>query len=259
MKMGKTGIFATTILLAAIPLFAVDGREIMQNAHDVKVPLSTHSAVKMDLIEKNGEVESRMVEEWGKEKNDLKTIVMAFHSPASVKDTRFLQVENKDRDDDKWIYLPALRSTRRIASSEGDKSFMGTDATYDDMSSRDVDKDNHELTGEKTVGSWDCYVVKSTAKNPSDSQYLYRINYVDKRTWVPVLIEMYDKKGGDILKVLNVERLENVKGYWITMSAVMKNLKSGHSTRITITKIEIDKPIDERLFSTNFLNTGRLK
>jgi len=73
------------------------------------------------------------------------------------------------------------------------------------------------------------------------------------------MIEMYDKKGGDLLKVLNVEKLENVKGYWITMSAVMKNLKTGHSTRISITKIEIDKPIDDRLFSTNFLNTGRLK
>lgn len=259
MKIRKIGFIAAAAIISAIPLFALDGKQIMENARDVKEPLFSHAAVKMDLIGKSGDVETRMVEEWGRDKNDLKTVVMVFHSPASVKDTRFLQAENKDRDDDKWIYLPALRSTRRIASSDGDKSFMGTDATYDDMSTREVDRDVHELTGEKTVGPWDCYVVKSASKDPSDSQYLFRVNYIDKKTWVPVMVEMYDKKGGDLLKVLTVEKLEEIKGYWIAMSALMKNVKSGHSTRISITKIEIDKPIDDRLFSTNFLNTGRLK
>lgn len=258
MNAKRIGLVCLSLATFVLGAYAIDGTQIMQNAHDVKKPKFSHSAVKMDLIDKGGAVESRQIEEWGKDENDLTSMVMAFYTPASVKDTRFLQIENKDKDDDKWIYLPALRSTRRIASSEGDKSFMGTDATYDDMSTREVAQDNHELVGEKTVGSYDCYVVKSTAVDPADSQYAYRMNYIDKKTWVPVMVEMFDKKGGDLLKVLNVEKLENVGGYWVTMDTLLKNVKNGHSTRLTIMKIEVDKAVSPKLFTPAFLNTGRL-
>lgn len=254
----RIGLLFATFCSLAIGAFGLDGKEIMQNAHDIKKPKFSHAAVKMDLIDKSGATESRQIEEWGKDENDLTSVVMVFYTPASVKDTRFLQVENKDKDDDKWIYLPALRSTRRIASTEGDKSFMGTDATYDDMSTREVSKDNHELTGEKAIGSYSCYVVKSTAVDPSTSQYAYRINYIDKATWVPVRVEMYDKKGGDLLKVLEVQKLERIGGYWITMDTVLKNVKTEHSTRLSIMKIEVDKPVSPKLFTPAFLNTGRL-
>jgi len=250
---------ASIAALAAVAAsaFAIDGREVMQNAYDVKKPSFSHSAVKMELTEASGAVETRMVEEWGRDKNDLVSTVMSFQSPASVKGTRFLIVENKDRDDDKWIFLPALRSTRRIASSEGDKPFMGTDASYDDLSTREVDKDTHELLREETVGGYSCYAVKSTPKDPADAQYSYRVSYVDKGSWVPVKAEMYDKKGA-LLKVLTVEKLEKVSGYWIPMVDSLKNVQTNHSTRISIMKIEIDKPVPDSLFTTNFLNTGRL-
>ena len=62
----------------------------------------------------------------------------------SKKGTRFLQIENEgNKPDDKFIYLPELKSSRRVNSSEGSKSFLGTDATYDDLSTRDVDEDEH--------------------------------------------------------------------------------------------------------------------
>jgi hypothetical protein len=96
---------------ASFPAAALAGREIMQNVDAVKKPRFSHSAVKMELVDKTGGVEVRQIEEWGKNENDLTSVVMAFHTPASVKDTRFLQVENKDKADDKWIYLPALRSS----------------------------------------------------------------------------------------------------------------------------------------------------
>ena len=243
-------------LVGSLPVFAIDGRQVMQNAYDVKEPKFSHSLVTMDLIDKDGTAESRIVEEWGKDENDLKSALMVFHAPSSIKNTRFLQIENQGRDDDKWIYLPALQSVRRIAASEGDKSFMGTDATYDDLSTRKVDRDNHELLGEEQVGSYDCYKVKSWAKDPADSQYAYRISWIDKKTWVPVKAEMYDKRE-QLRKVLTVEKLENVKGYWIPMVDLLKNVQTGHSTRLTITKIVVDAPISARLFSTNFLAQGR--
>jgi hypothetical protein len=130
------------VLLVGIPVFAVDGRTIMQQVHEVKTPLYTHTLVRMDLIEKKGGTQSRVLEEWSQDKDGKTSAVIIFKSPASVKDTRFLLVEDNGGTN-KWIYLPSLRSTRRIASSEGSKSFMGSDATYDDMSDREVDADTH--------------------------------------------------------------------------------------------------------------------
>jgi hypothetical protein len=255
---GKKLTIALFLAVAvSVPVFAITGTEVMQKAYDVAEPKFSHSAVQMDLIDANGSTETRMMEEWGKMENDLVSTVMVFRSPSSVKDTRFLQVENDGRANDKWIYLPALRTTRRIASAEGDKSFMGTDATYDDMETREVDVDIHELVGEESVGSYDCYKVKSVAKNLSDSQYGYRISYIDKDSFIPVKIEMFDKHD-EPCKVLTVESLKQQDGYWIPFCNLMVDLQSGHSTRLTIHQIQLDKPISSKLFSTSFLKTGRI-
>ena len=68
---------------------------------------------------------------------------------------------------------------------------------------------------------------------------------------------MYDKKG-KLFKVLHVETLEQKQGYWIPMKSKLTNVQTNHSTVLEILKIEIDKPIDDKLFTQNFLNTGRL-
>ncbi len=258
MNLRKKTALAVSLLALAASAFAIDGRTVMQNAFDVKEPAFSHSAVRMDLIGADGSTETRQIEEWGRDAGGLKSIVMAFQSPASVKGTRFLQIANDGRADDKWIFLPALRSTRRVASSEGSKSFMGTDASYDDLSSRDVDLDDHVITGEETVNGFACYVVKSTAKKAEDSQYAYKVSYIDKNSWVPVKAEMYDKKSGELQKTLVVEKLEKVSGYWIPMSSTLKNVQTGHSTHLVIVKIEVDNPLSDKLFTTNFLSTGRI-
>jgi hypothetical protein len=71
-------------------------------------------------------------------------------------------------------------------------------------------------------------------------------------------VEMFDKKDSALLKVLEVEKLENVGGYWITRATSLSNVKTGHSTRITLMKIEVDKQVSPKLFTPAFLSTGRL-
>jgi hypothetical protein len=254
----KRIVFLLMAAMIPLSLFGLDGTEIAQRAHDIEDGETSHSAVQMDLIESNGEVKSRLIEEWGRDEGELTSMVMVFRSPASVKDTRYLQVENDGRDDDKWIYLPALKRVRRIASSEGDKSFMGSDATYDDMETRDVERDYHELLREERFADWDCYVVKAWAKDPADSQYAYRVTWFDKASFVPVKVEMYDKQE-ELLKILTVEELERVQGYWTPMQTLMENVQTGHSTRLIIKQIVYDEPLPEALFSTAFLETGRVR
>lgn len=241
------------------------GTDIMQKALDLEKPKFSHSMVEMVLTEKNGTKEVRAVEEYGRNHDDgnghkVTDAVMLFLSPANVKDTRFLQKENYGKDDDKWIYLPALKNTRRVNSSEGSKSFMGTDATYDDLSTRVIEEDDHQYQGEETkkvgANTFQCYKIKEVPYDKKSSQYSFRITWVDKETYVPVYTEMYDKND-KLVKTLEVPTIKNVQGYTITMATRLTNVQTGHSTTITIKKLELDKPIPDRVFTSNFLNTGK--
>lgn len=262
MKLLKT-LAALTALAIGTSAFALDGTEIMTKVFDRQKPDFTKAAVQLTLA-KNGKVEeTRNVGEYGRCKNNLSDVVMIFLSPASVKDTRFLQKENDGKDDDKWIYLPSLKSTRRVAASDGTKAFVGTDFSYDDMSSREVADDTHELIKEsEDKGNFkDLYVVKSTPKDPKSSQYQYRISYITKDAWIPTYIELYDKKG-KLMKVNEIKRIDKMPGangrvYNVPMENVMTNVQTGHSSTIKMVNVELDKPLSDRYFTTDFLSTGK--
>ncbi len=263
MKMTKKiSTLALAIVMGACA-YAIDGTQIMTKVYDRQKPDFTKAAVQLTLS-KNGKVEeTRNVGEYGRCKNNLSDIVMIFLSPASVKDTRFLAKENNGKDDDKWIYLPSLKSTRRVAASDGSKAFVGTDFSYDDMSSREVADDTHELLKEsEDKGNFkDLYVVKSTPKDPKSSQYSYRISYVTKDAWIPIYIEMYDKKG-KLLKVNEIKSIKKMPGtnnrvYNVPMENVMTNVQTGHATILKMVNITVDQTLPERYFTTDFLNTGK--
>ncbi|BDU50036.1 outer membrane lipoprotein-sorting protein [Haliovirga abyssi] len=249
--------------------FAMTGKEIMQKAHDRDTGNSIHGLMGMDLIDKDGNVSPRTIEMWGETydvKNDLSRTVMVFKAPAAVKGTRFLQIQNKGRDDDKWIYLPALGRVRRISSSEGSSSFMGSDFTYDDMSSRDVDKDTHKLLKEEKLGNYDCYVVESQAKNPEDSQYKKIISWITKDSYIAVKIDMYSKKTGKIQKEASVKQnIKKIGKIWTIFETTMKDMENGHSTKLYIKQskktkayyIKYNSRMNPKRFTQRYLKNGR--
>ncbi len=256
MKRTISNLTGLALLLVSPSLFAITGLEVARNYDNRDKPDTTHMALQMDLIEEGGNVSSRMIEQWGMEENDLASSIMVFRSPASVKNTRFLQVQNEDRADDKWIYLPAMKRVRRISTSDGSKSFMGSDASYDDMETRDLDRDTHELIREESFSEWNCYVVKGKAVDPADSQYAYRLTWFDKETWTPVKIEMYDKQE-NLYKVMSVKQLKNIDGHWTPILTRIDNVQNGHATEMKVLNVEFDKPVNSNMFTTQFLNTGR--
>jgi len=255
------------IFSAAAGVSAVSGREVMENVDDKKTGESRHALMGMDLIDSNGERRERVIEVWSKKQDeavDLDKTIMTFYEPASVKGTRFLQIENEDADDDQWIYLPDLGRVRRISGSQGSSSFMGSDFTYDDLKSRDIEDFNYELLKEEKLGKYDTYVVEAVPKNPEEEQYQKTISWITKKHYIPVKIEMYNKNTGELFKEMTVEQnIEKVNGIWTAFSTKMENLNSGHSTVLYVRKrngnylLEYNKDISDRLFTQQFLETGK--
>lgn len=265
--MNRSTPLVAGLILALIPTIAAaqTGREIAERVDARPDGRSTHALVRMSLVDADGSTDDRLVEQYGVENADgLIRNVIIFHEPPSVADTRFLSVENADRDDDQWIYLPALRRVRRIAASEGDSSFMGTEFTYDDLQSRDIDEWRYTYLrdDELTVASGGSeaprrvHVVEAVPLPGTDAAYSRIVEYVDPATWTPLRIELYDDDG-ELLKVNQVGRIENVQGYWTIITNRMENVQNGRATVLAVQRFEYDTTFPQGLFTTNFLQTGR--
>jgi len=262
-KTGKILSALAALALFSTALFADEkGYEIMKKVADFKEPTYSQAQLYISLYNKNGDKEEEWgAVEYGRSKNGLASVVMDF-KVGSKKGTRFLQIENDGKPDDKFIYLPELKSSRRVNTSEGSKSFLGTDATYDDLSTRDVEEDEHTFLKEEKKNGYDCYNIKEVPKDAKSSQYAYRLTWIDKVTMYPIYTEMYDKND-TLVKTLTVEKIEKHGEYDVPMTNTLVNIKTGHKTVMDIRKVLVDKEIaggnglPEAIFTQNFLNTGK--
>jgi len=251
-----------SILILSTAAFAVSGsytgRDIMRLVEKGSSPKTTHAAVQLDIIEKNGTKKTRIIEMWmAKDKNDLNRTLIVFIKPTSVKNTRFLVLQNKGKPDDQYIYLPALRRVRRISASSRNKSFMGTEFTYEDMSTRNLDDDTHRILREEKYQGYDCYVIESVPKKKSNYSYSKTVKWVAKDKWVILKVEMYDKSG-NLKKVLTMDKLEKIGKYWTPRVTTVKNVQTGRATILTDLNIEYDKKLPSQLFSVQYLKRGKL-
>src|SRR3990172_390810 len=137
--------------------------------------------VLMQLINKDGQKRERLLtmirkdyEEGGSQK-----YFIYFHKPADVKDTTFMVAKYPDKDDDRWLFIPAINLVKRIAASDKHASFVGSDFTYEDVSGRKPDEDRHTLLRKEKLGEKSCFVIESIPKEPSE--YTKRVSWIDER------------------------------------------------------------------------------
>lgn len=247
------------IIATASLSYAEDAASIITASRD-RISAKTVSArSRMVITAKDGTTTERVLDQYSSDgpKGDRSMIV--FQKPASIAGTRFLTMENGDAADDRWIFLPSLGKVRRIASSEGSGSFMGTDMSYDDISSanREASVDSHVILREENLDGKDCYVIES---KPKDTTYQYSriVSWIEKDTKVSHKIELYDRK--DVLvKLLEIQKVADVQGRLTLMVTKMSTLKDKTSTTIYVDIIKYDEKIPEGVFSADYLSTGRVK
>ena len=259
MKKNLSILILLSVLATA--LIAQTGTEIMQNVIDAQEVSSSAMDIQMTLIDKEGGTGTRRIQTLILNDNGLTKTITLFLEPASVRNTRFLTVENEGRADDQWIFLPALRKVKRIASGEKDGSFMGSDFSYADMGSSgsSVDDSTHTILKEEDYNSRNCFVVESIPKAGTDNNYGKYVTWVDKISWLTLKVEFYSKDGRTQIKELNSENITNENGHWVAKKITMETLENGHKTVLDIKQVKYDIPLNSGFFTTTFLETGRTK
>lgn len=226
--------------------FGQTGDEIMKKVDEVVVPKDMKSAMKMNLIDSKNQIRQRDLKVF--RLTDVK-MMMWFLNPADVKGTCFLKIANTDRDDDMWIYLPALAKVRRIASSAKNGSFMGSDFTFEDMGDRKLKDYTYKLLNTETLEGKQCWVVESTPNTGVSTDYSKIVSWVWQDANMSVKEEFYDKKG--TLKKIKTTELVKIKTYWIPKKNVMQDISTKHKTEIIFDNILVDTGIDASMFDQN--------
>ena len=173
-----------------------------------------------------------------------------FHGPADVKGTSFLVWKYPGKEDDRWIYVPALRLVKRIAADDKRSSFVGSDFTYEDVSGRDLDDETHALLRKENLGGRPTYVVESKPKAPAD--YSRRLSWIDSERWLPLKEEYFDPRN-EPLRTFTADKVEQTGKYWTVTARSMKNLQSGHRTEVVYQDVGYDVGLKPDIFTERYL------
>lgn len=221
------------------------------------------SDMEMILIDKNNNKRIRVMRAFSKDFGEDRYRIMFFLKPSDVKDTAFLtyDYDNADKDDDQWLYLPALRKTKRIASNDKSNSFMGSDFSYADMTKRDPENYNFKLLKETKVGEHDTWLIESTPKNKKiidEYGYTKSIVFIRKDNYVVIRAVNWVKEG-NTLKYMDVKKLENIDGIWVATEIHMttkKNKRTLHKTIMKHRNVRMNEKLDDSFFTVRQLEKG---
>ena len=247
---------AALVLLLCAPMraYGLSPKEIVQRSleHDhwgLSGAVVKAQAVLLDRRGRKRQLVFRAISK--KWKGHLTKSLVRFHQPPDLAGAGFLQVQNDKRDDDRFIYLPALKRTRRVAASQRSTAFMGTDFNFADIDRRDWRQGRYKAGKDTTIARFPCHVV-SVFPGRKDSPYSKIVVAIRKDNFVPLRIRLFDR-GGAHAKTLEVSQVRRVSGKWFISKSRMKDHKNKRSTTLHLVQIKPTADIPDSRFSTKSL------
>jgi hypothetical protein len=245
---------------AFVNLAPPDGREIMQKSREVSKLDGMEAVSTLRIYDAKGRERVRQTSMASKlfENGATEKRIIRFLSPAEVKGTGMLIYDYDERNDDMWIYMPALRKTRRIISNEKSKPFMGSEFSNADMSAPNLADFDYKVTGSEPVGGTDCWKVEVI---PLNEEIMDEVGYDRQVAWIGKLdfvfrkAEYYDGDGELFKQMISsdVRQIDPSGKKYIAARMEMNNMQNGRKSVMTIDKIQYNPDVKEEYFTLGFL------
>jgi len=223
--------------------------------------------MQMVLVDKRGDERVRRISTFSKDKGKDTYRLMFFTHPADVKDTGFLiyDYDDPNKDDDQWLYLPALRKTKRIATSDKSGSFMGSDLSYADMTSRNLEDYEFRFYEKGKVSEVRGKKVWAIWSTPVSEDIIGETGYEKSLLFIRQDIDMVIRaihwvKDGGYLKYVDLRKLVQTDGIWVatdTLVTKKRGKSTVHKTVMTLTNVRFNQAIDPDLFTIRRMEKGR--
>jgi len=234
-------------------LFSLSNYEAAQKSEAMMSGFEDASSkMQMTLINARGQEKTRTMKMQVLEGKDEDKSLMEFLTPADVKGTKFLSYEHIDKDDDQWMYLPALKRVKRISSKNKSGAFMGSEFSYEDLSAFNVKKYSYtDKLDEVTLDGIAMYMGESKPVSKY-SGYTKLITWMDAKTFLIHKVEYYDRKK----KLLKTAYFENYKHYgdvYRIGKITMKNIQNDKTTILIWSDEEIRVGLKDKDFHKRYL------
>ena len=217
----------------------------------------TSATLQMILRNRQGEESKREIRSKVLEtKGDGDKSMIVFDQPRDVAGTALLTYTHKSADDDRWLYLPAVKRVKRIASSNKSGPFMGSEFAYEDLGSQEPEKYTYKWLRDEKLDGQDVFVFERYPRD-KDSGYTRNVIWMDKAEYRPLKIEFYDRKKS-LLKTLTFADYNQYLGkYWRPGKLDMVNHQTGKSTTLLFTNYKFRNGFKDRDFDQNSLQSAR--
>lgn len=180
-----------------------------------------------------------------------------FDNPRDVKGTAFLTFTHKFRDDDQWLYLPALKRVKRISSRNKSGSFMGSEFAYEDIASQEVEKYTYKWIKDEVYDGQECFVTERYPVDEKNSGYTRQVVRTDKAEYRVLKIDYYDRKKS-LLKTYTAKKYQQYLGkHWRSHEMDMINHQNGKSTKLIWSDYKFQVGLTENDFNKNSLKRVR--
>lgn len=257
-----TSLILATVLAVSTPLMAQTpeerGLEISQEAKQRDLGWGDMQAdMLMVLRNKQGEESVREIRLKSLEQeNDGDKSLSIFDKPRDVKGTAFLSFSHPVGADDQWLYLPALKRVKRIASRNKSGPFMGSEFAFEDLSSFEIEKYTYKYLQDEVCEAGQCFVVEQYPVD-KNSGYTRRVVWLDHDEFRIFKVEFYDRKNS-LLKTLTFKGYQQYLGkYWRADLQQMTNHQNGKSTDLQWTGYKFQSGLDDADFNKNTLKRSR--
>ena len=270
------GISLVGAILGGLPVAATQPQrltadDVARRVQDRDTGRDSRAAMRMKLYDRRGRVRERaltMISLRGKGPVGAAPnapagdrLLIHFTYPNDIRGTGFLVWEHQNADDERFLYLPSLGRVRRIAGSETQESFVGSDFTYEDIGGREFDEYTYTILDEN--GAWTppsgaaarpAWRLESKRKDPS-AEFPRVVSLVLKDAFVVVAADIHNKRD-EKQKIYSVRRLEDVQGISTVMDSEMSDALERSRTELSIEKIEYNVGLTEAAFTRRALERG---
>jgi outer membrane lipoprotein-sorting protein len=215
--------------------------------------------IKMELTSAGGRTRRRILtwkilEAISREEGDKSLAI--FHEPRDIAGTGFLSYTHITKADDQWLYLPSLKRVKRIASANKASAFVGSEFSYEDLLSDEVEKYTYRWLRDEPCGEWTCFVVQRTPVY-ENSGYSRQIMWIEQGEYRIFKTEFYDLKK-KLKKTLYFDDYRQyLNKFWRAQILRMENIQTGKKTILEFDAYTFQTGLTEQAFSPDALKRIR--
>ncbi len=251
------------IILLAIMAFPALGqgdaaREIMQKSIDVSRVKGIETITELRIMDAKGHERDRKIAMASRREGDMDKRIIKFLEPADVKGTGLLIFDYSGKDDEMWLYMPAIRKTRKIVSSEKGKNFMGSEFSNADMAAPNLDDFTLESKGEAEADGTTCYKILMVPKSDKIAReygFSKKMVWIGKKDYVMRRAEYFDQDGTlqKVLTATDVQPVDPQHTKYLAREMTIVNKENGRSSSFKMTRVQYNPDIDPNIFTLSYL------